>query len=140
MTKQKALCLLLQYSREVVEPSLASKIVKALGYNLSELESAPKKLKTFHRLNYNPQFANTEAISISSIAKEIAELKSGEKIYSNINGAGSYADDIVKQSVEILNGKQLTCQKCGEKIEGYIIYASGKNPQYVVGCKKCDNK
>jgi hypothetical protein len=112
MTKQKALCLLLEYSREVVELSFASKIMKALGHNLSELQTKPASLKSFRRLTYNPKFANTKAISISELAREIAEQKSGESIRSMMNGAGSYADDITEQAVKVLNGnKELKCDK-----------------------------
>ena len=47
MTKAKAMELMLEASRAVIDPTLARKIAKAFGYKLSDLGIKPKKTKLF---------------------------------------------------------------------------------------------
>ena len=102
MTKAKAIKLMLEYSRLVIDPSLALKISKAFGYTLSDLGMKPTKVRNFSRLNYAEEVGELTAISVYHLAEKIVEAKTGIYIKSEMHGSGSRAKDITEQAVEIL--------------------------------------
>ena len=71
MTKAKAMELMNEYSRQVIDPSLARKIAQAFGYTLSQLGLKGQKVSSFHRLNYSEETKNLTAISVSDLAQAI---------------------------------------------------------------------
>lgn len=100
MTKTKAIKLMLENSRAVVDPAFASTIAKAFGYTLSQLEIKAMKNSQHHRLNYaNP---NLKSVAIYWLAKKLAEKEKSITISSGMHGSGSYAQDITEKSCAVL--------------------------------------
>jgi len=114
MTKTKALELMLEYSRQVIDPALARKIAKAFGYILTDLGIHAQKVSSFHRMTYNAETENLTAVSIYHLAQELALKETGTKVESRMNGQGSYAQDITEKAVEILKLHQT------QKATGYV--------------------
>lgn len=102
MTKTKALELMLEMSRAVIDPALARKIAKVFGYTLNDLGIKPHKVNEFRRLNYPRETENLTAVAVNVLAIAIAENKTGKSIYTRMSGAGSGAQDITEQAVELL--------------------------------------
>lgn len=100
MTKTKAIKLMLENSRAVVDPAFASEIAKAFGYTLSKLGIKPTKNSQFNRLNYaNP---NLKSVAIYLLAKMIAFNEKQVEVSSGMHGAGSYAEDITEKACAVL--------------------------------------
>ena len=102
MTKAKAMELMLEYSRSLIDPALARKIAKAFGYTLSDLGLIPKKTKDFYRANYTDETASLTAISNYQLAQSLAEKFASIYVQSSMHGIGSMADDITEKSVNAL--------------------------------------
>lgn len=98
MTKTKALEQMRKYSRNVVDPELARKIAKAFGYSLKDLEITARKVDQFYRMNYSEETAKLTAVSIYELAQGLNLAIVGKQVYSNMNGLGSYADDITEKA------------------------------------------
>lgn len=101
MTKTKALKLMLEMSRDVIDPGLARKIAQAFKFTLPELEIKPRKVKDF-RLLYSEETENLLAVSVSNLARQIAYKQTGILVTTGMNGAGSGAEDIAKKALEII--------------------------------------
>ena len=102
MTKTKALELMKEYDRNLIDPALARKIAKVFGYSLSDLGIKPKKVKTHNRVDYTEETAELSSVSMYRLAQEIAENKSKTFLHSMMNGIGSHASEITRQAIEIL--------------------------------------
>ena len=61
MTKAKAISMLKENSRYLIEPEFASKIAKAFNVTLKDLGLQPDKVKNFGRLVYTDEAANLQA-------------------------------------------------------------------------------
>ena len=101
MTKAKAKKLMLEYSREVVEPAFASKITQAFGFSLSDLEIKPRPLSTFPIL-VSEESKSIKAVAMKDVARELALKITGERVYSNMNGHGSSAEDITRKAIALI--------------------------------------
>ena len=101
MTKAKAIKLMNEYSRLVIDPALASKIAQAFGYKLSDLGIKPRKVESFGRLNYSEETSQLSAVAVYVLAKELAR-KNGIEVTSMMHGTGSYADDITAKATKAL--------------------------------------
>ncbi len=102
MTKAKALKQLMEYSRNVIEPTFASKLAQAFGYSLKELDIKPRFLSEFRRLNFDPATAKLKAVSVQELMQALVWKIKGQKITSACLGEGSRADHIVEQAVKLL--------------------------------------
>jgi len=101
MTQAKAKKLMLEYARDVVQPSFASKITQAFGFSLSDLKIKPRKLSQF------PIFSTKEtgsllAVAMKDVAQVLAYKITGTQVYSDLNGHGSSAQDTVEQAVKLI--------------------------------------
>lgn len=103
MTKAKAIKLMNEYSRLVIDPALASKMAQAFGYTLPELGLKSQKVSSFARLTYSEETKNLSAISVYRLAQEIAFKISGVRVSSEMHGTGSYAQDITEKALEIIS-------------------------------------
>jgi hypothetical protein len=103
MTKAKAIKLMKEHSREVVEPTLASKITQAFGFKLSDLDIKPKKVSDFHRLTYSNDVKNLKGIAVYYVAMRLAEKITGVIPTSLMHGFGSMAEDITEKSILLLS-------------------------------------
>lgn len=101
MTKAKAIKLMREYSRLVIDPALALKIAQAFGYKLSDLGIKPQKVESFSRLNYSEETSHLSAVAVYRLAKELASKK-GVEVSSGMHGTGSYADDITEKATKVL--------------------------------------
>ncbi len=100
MTKTKAIKLMLENSRAVVDPAFASEIAKAFGYTLSKLGIKSAKNSEHNRLRYsNP---NLKSVAIYELAKNLVREEKQVIVQSMMNGRGSYAEDITEQACAIL--------------------------------------
>ena len=103
MTKAKALKLLQEYGRCVVAPQFAQKLAKSFGFTLTDLGFEKEKK---YSLSNAPMFREITAtgISISHLAKAIVKkIYPNADIGSSMHGAGSWAEDITRQAVELLS-------------------------------------
>lgn len=101
MTKAKAKKLMLEYSRDVVNPTFASKITQAFGFSLSDLGIKPKKVSSFAIL-YSEETKSLSAVSISDVARELADKITGVRVHSPLHGHGSSAQDLVEKAVVLI--------------------------------------
>ncbi len=101
MTKAKAKKLMLEHSREVVDPAFASKITQAFGFSLSDLGIKPQKVSDFAIL-YSEETKSLSAVAISEVSVNLAEKITGVRVYSSLMGRGSSAQDLVEQAVAII--------------------------------------
>uniref|UniRef100_A0A6M3Y4Y8 Uncharacterized protein n=1 Tax=viral metagenome TaxID=1070528 RepID=A0A6M3Y4Y8_9ZZZZ len=103
MTKTKAIKLMEDNSRAVIDPALARKIAKAFGYSLRDLDISPRRVSTFPRINYTEETKDLSAVSVYHLAQDIAEKLTGIRVKSRMMGMGSHAQDIVEKSVKLIN-------------------------------------
>jgi hypothetical protein len=106
MTKAKALKLMGEYSRDVVEPSFAQKITKAFGFSLSDLGVASKKISEFP-IMHTEEVRNLKGVAMYGVARALVYKLTGITLYSNMNGRGSAADDIVSKAIDVLSHYQI---------------------------------
>lgn len=102
MTKAKAIKLMQEYSRDVVEPAFASKITQAFGFKLSDLGIKAQKVADFP-IVYSEEAKNLKGVAMYHVAGQLANKITGKLPHSHMNGRGSMADDIVSQAVELLS-------------------------------------
>jgi len=117
MTKTKALELMLEMSRGVIDPALARKIAKVFGYTLNDLGIKARKVREFQRLNYSEETASLTAIAMYWLAEKIAEKKTGIEIHSRMFGMGSSAQDITEQAIKALCGGDIVLACLNRKKE-----------------------
>jgi hypothetical protein len=115
MTKYEATESLKEYSRNVVKPDLAINIAKAFGYTLADLDIQTRKTKDFQRMNYSNQTGDLEAVSISALAKNLCLKVTGIEVTSEMNGTGSYAQDITDKAVEQITAYEINKSPMGFK-------------------------
>jgi len=101
MTQAKAKKLMLEYARDVVQPSFASKITQAFGFSLSDLGIKPQKVSEFAIISAD-ETKSLLAVSMSDVARALAQEVAGIIVSSNLHGRGSSAQDIVKKAVALL--------------------------------------
>lgn len=101
MTKAKAKKLMLEHSRDVVEPAFASKITQAFGFSLSDLNIKPRKVSEFPII-HSEETATLTAVAISEVAQALAFEITGEYVRTILNGRGSGAEDITTKAVELI--------------------------------------
>lgn len=102
MKKHEATKVMLDHSRDVVFEDLAEDVAKAFGYTLHNLRIAPRPAESFSRLIPIPGHEKDFCVSMHELARKIAETETKAKIYSNMNGAGSFAQDITEKSIAML--------------------------------------
>jgi len=71
MTKQKALAMMLEYSRSIVAPSFASKLAKAFGYTLKQLGF--KGTEKYRLTNAKIDIPECAGVSIEELAQKLVE-------------------------------------------------------------------
>mgnify|MGYP006306835477 CR=1 FL=1 len=121
MTKTKALELMREYSRDLIDPDLARKIAKVFGYTLKDLGIKSQKVKEYSRVNYSDETANLSSVPMYKLSQEIADRECNASIKSMMNGSGSRAEDITGQAINLLagNAKKTKCSICGNEYYGY---------------------
>lgn len=102
MTKQEAKQTMLELSRAVIDPKMAEEIAAAFGETLASLKLQSMATKDFNRLNYTAETAELPSIAVYQLAKALAEKLTEEWVRSEMNGKGSYAEDITKKAVALL--------------------------------------
>ena len=103
MTESKAISMMRDYSRSIVEYSFASKLASAFGKSLSG-DLGLKKAKRYRLSNSGLPISNEKpGIAISELSKALAiSLYPNLTVTTSMHGAGSGADDIVEKSTIIL--------------------------------------
>ena len=101
MTQAKAKKLMLEYARDVVQPSFASKITQAFGFSLSDLGIKPQKVSEFAIISAD-ETKSLLAVSMSDVARALAQEVAGIIVSSNLNGRGSSAQDIAEKAVKLI--------------------------------------
>jgi len=99
MTKAKAMELMLEMARDLIEPTLARKIAKAFGYTLKDLGIKPKKVSEYYRAT--PYAKNLSAVSNHHLAEAIYQeiIKDNTPIERPFHGVGRNAEHVTEQSV-----------------------------------------
>lgn len=92
---------MIEHSRDVVEPTFASKITQAFGFSLSDLGIKPRPVSSFPIL-YAEESKTLKAVAISDVARQLALQITGQEVYSNLMGRGSSAQDIVEKSLALI--------------------------------------
>ena len=101
MTKTKALKLMIDNPREVIDESLANKIAQAFGHSLLELKVKARRLEDFNRLTYSSVSTRHEFVAVYELAEGL--IKSFDptwEYYSPFEGQGRRTQDIAEKSVE----------------------------------------
>jgi len=102
MNKVEAAKVMYEHERDVVFESLAEDVAKAFGTSLHELRITPRPANTFHRLVPMKGHEKDLVVSMYEVASHIAKFVTSISVYSDMNGAGSYADDITEKAIAML--------------------------------------
>jgi len=102
MTKAKAKKLMKEYDRSVVPAELATKITKAFGFSLSDLDIKPQKTKDILGDFAPEETAELKGVSMYVVAQSLAHKITGTRPNTMKNGSGSGAEDIVQKAITLL--------------------------------------
>jgi len=126
MTKAKALKLMLEYARYVLNPRFASKLAQAMGYSLSQLGFRKEHKYVLTNAPYKGDEMTARGIATYELARKIAEQQPEKKwsksehiqietleyqdgrkkkrliIPARFHGAGSNAQSITEEAVKII--------------------------------------
>ena len=116
LTKARALKLMLECGRELVEPKMVEDIAKVFGTSLKKLGLKPQKTSSFRVIPYK-DCDEELGVSMYEFAQKLVLDKKGINITSEMNGIGSYAEDITKQAVRELMDFDAT----DDSIFNYVI-------------------
>lgn len=108
MTKDEALKVLHECNRAVISLEDAEQIAKAFGETLESLNTTAIENYRHHRLNYREDEAEMPTVAVYQLARDLAKKLTGEEVYSNMNGQGSYAEDISEKSIKLLEKAAVT--------------------------------
>ena len=101
MTKAKALKLMWEKSRCLIDPSLAKKIAQAFGYTLSNLGLTIKPAKDWYRSNFSEETAELSSVAVYQLAENLAQQFNKEwKAPMPFHGHGSNTEHATEKSIE----------------------------------------
>jgi hypothetical protein len=128
MTKAKAVKLMNEYCRQVIDPALARDIAQAFGYTLSKLGLKARKVSSFHRLNYSEETKDLTAIEVYELARGIATQGFIKTDFPSREEAEKYGEEITSKFPNLY----LSLQYEGEpdtanKFEAHFGIGSGMN-------------
>ena len=106
MTKAKAMSMLKENARYLIDPKFASKIAQAFNLTLKDLGMKAIPTQQYGRVSYTEETAKLPSIATYQLAENICLKITGTTVSSNKFGRGSYAQDITYKAVSILENSK----------------------------------
>lgn len=104
MTKEEAFVEMLDMSRDVISPIVASGLV-APWTTLKKLGVKPRRLKNF-RIIFRPEDAELWAYATSEVVEALALTMGAEQYYSRYEGDGMRHQDVTEHYVSFIKTKE----------------------------------